>query len=215
MSPAEMLDRLVADEMRAALGSAVIGREIIVLDQTGSTNDAILQIATPDSKEGLVLFAEHQTAGRGQRGNRWESAAGKGLWFSILLRPRIEINRSPLLTAWAAETISEAIENEFSLKTAIKLPNDVQIDGRKVAGVLVEMRAREKAPHSAIVGIGINVNQALEDFPKELQSRAISLAIALGRSAKARIRRGEQVDRQNFAIALLRNLDRSYRERFG
>jgi BirA family biotin operon repressor/biotin-[acetyl-CoA-carboxylase] ligase len=205
MSPAETLDRFVADEMRAALGSAVIGREIIVLDQTGSTNDAILQIAPPNSSEGLVLFAEHQTAGRGQRGNRWESAAAKGLWFSILLRPRIEINRSPLLIAWAAELISEAIENEFSLKTTIKLPNDVQIDGRKVAGVLVEMRAREKAPHSAIVGIGINVNQTLEDFPKELQSRVISLAIALGR----------RVDRQNFAIALLRNLDRSYRERFG
>jgi BirA family biotin operon repressor/biotin-[acetyl-CoA-carboxylase] ligase len=205
VSPAEMLDRFIADEMRAALGGAVIGREIILLDQTGSTNDAILQIATPDSKEGLVLFAEHQTAGRGQRGNRWESAAAKGLWFSILLRPRIEINRSPLLTAWAADTISEAIENEFSLKTTIKLPNDVQIDGRKVAGVLVEMRAHEKAPYLAIVGIGINVNQAVEDFPKELQSRAISLAIALGR----------QVDRRNFAIALLRNLDRSYRERFG
>jgi BirA family transcriptional regulator, biotin operon repressor / biotin---[acetyl-CoA-carboxylase] ligase len=205
MSPAEMLERLAADEMQAALGSAVIGREIIVLDQTGSTNDVVLQIATPNSGEGLVLFAEHQTAGRGQRGNRWESAAAKGLWLSILLRPGIEINRSPLLTAWAAETISEAIENEFSLKTTIKLPNDVQIDGRKVAGVLVEMRAHEKALHSAIVGIGINVNQALEDFPKELQSRAISLAIALGR----------QVDRQNFAIALLRSLDRSYRERFG
>ena len=204
MSPAEMLERLVADEMRAALGSVLIGREIIVLDQTGSTNDAILQIATPDSKEGLVLFAEHQTAGRGQRGNRWESAAGKGLWFSILLRPGIEINRSPLLTAWAAETISGAIENELSLKTTIKLPNDIQIDRRKVAGVLVEMRAHEKARHSAIVGIGINVNQTLEDFPKDLQSRAISLAIALGR----------QVDRQTFAIVLLRSLDRSYRERF-
>ena len=204
MFPPEMLERLAADEMQAALGSAVIGREIIVLDQTGSTNDAILQIATPDSKEGLVLFAEHQTAGRGQRGNRWESAAGKGLWFSILLRPGIEINRSPLLTAWAAETISGAIENELSLKTTIKLPNDIQIDRRKVAGVLVEMRAHEKARHSAIAGIGINVNQTLEDFPKELQWRAISLAIALGR----------QVDRQNFAIALLRDLDRSYRERF-
>jgi len=204
MFPPEMLERLAADEMQAAIGSAVIGREIIVLDQTGSTNDAILQIATPDSKEGLVLFAEHQTAGRGQRGNRWESAAGKGLWFSILLRPGIEINRSPLLTAWAAETISGAIENELSLKTTIKLPNDIQIDRRKVAGVLVEMRAHEKARHSAIVGIGINVNQTLEDFPKDLQSRAISLAIALGR----------QVDRQTFAIALLRSLDRSYRERF-
>ena len=205
MFPPEILERLAADEMQAALGSAVIGREIIVLDQTGSTNDAILQIATPDSKEGLVLFAEHQTAGRGQRGNRWESAAGKGLWFSILLRPGIEINRSPLLTAWAAETISGAIENELSLKTTIKLPNDIQIDRRKVAGVLVEMRAHEKARHSAIVGIGINVNQTLEDFPKDLQSRAISLAIALGR----------QVDRQSFAIVLLRSLDRSYRERFG
>src|SRR6266699_2862937 len=204
MSPAEMLEQLAADEMRATLYSAIIGREIIVLDQTGSTNDAILQIATPDSEEGLVLFAEHQMAGRGQRGNRWESAAAKGLWFSILLRPGIEINRSPLLTSWAAETISGTIENEFSLKTTIKLPNDVQIDGRKVAGVLVEMRAQEKAPYLAIAGIGINVNQSPEDFPRELQSRAISLAMALDR----------QVNRQKFAIALLRNLDRSYRERF-
>ena len=204
MSPPEMLERLAAEEMRAALGNAVIGREIIVLDQTRSTNDAILQFATLGSREGLVLFAEHQTAGRGQRGNRWESAAGKGLWFSILLQPRIEINRSPLLTAWAAASISGAIENELSLKTTIKLPNDVQIDDRKVAGLLVEMRALERAPHLAVTGIGINVNQALEDFPKDLQSRAISIAMALGRP----------VDRQSFAVAVLRALDRTYRERF-
>ena len=151
-----------------------------------------------------MLFAEHQTAGRGQRGNRWESAARKGLWFSILLRPEIDINNSPRLTTWAAEGISKAIRNEFSLKTTIKLPNDVEIDGRKVAGVLVEMRAQEKAPHLAIVGIGINVNQSLEDFPKELQSRAISLAMALGR----------QVDRQKFAVAVLRKLDRTYAKSF-
>jgi len=200
-----MLDGLVAEELQADLGSAVIGREIIVLKQTSSTNDAILQIATADSNEGLVLFAEHQTAGRGQRGNRWESAAGKGLWFSILLRPRIDLASSPQLTAWAAEAISGAIENEFSLTATIKLPNDVQIDECKVAGILVEMRAQKNAPHLAIAGIGVNVNQSREDFPKELQSRAISLAMA----------RGKQVDRQKFAIALLRNLDRTYRELFG
>ncbi|PYJ51775.1 MAG: biotin--[acetyl-CoA-carboxylase] ligase [Verrucomicrobia bacterium] len=200
----EASDRLIVNEMRADLGTTVIGREIIVLEQTGSTNDAILRIATSNSKEGLVLFAEHQTEGRGQRGNRWESAAGKGLWFSILLQPRIDINNSPRLTTWAAEAISDLIQNEFSLKATIKLPNDVEIDGRKVAGVLVEMRAQEKAPHLAIAGIGINVNQSLEDFPRELQIRAISLAMALDR----------QVNRQKFAIALLRNLDRSYRERF-
>src|SRR6266481_2559201 len=204
MFRADMLDRLAADELQAHLGGAVIGHRIIVLEQTGSTNDAILQIANANSKEGLVVFAEHQTTGRGQRGNRWESTAGKGLWFSILLRPKIDLTNSPQLTAWAAEGISKAIRNEFSLKTTIKLPNDVEIDGRKVAGVLVEMRAQENAPHLAIAGIGINVNQSLEDFPKELQGRAISLAMALDR----------QVDRRKFAIALLRNLDRSYRERF-
>jgi len=100
---------LVAGELQAELGSGVIGREIIVLEQTGSTNDAILQIANANSKEGLVVFAEHQTAGRGQRGNRWESAAGKGLWFSILLRPKIDLASSPQLTAWAAEAVSGAI----------------------------------------------------------------------------------------------------------
>jgi BirA family biotin operon repressor/biotin-[acetyl-CoA-carboxylase] ligase len=204
MFPAEKIDWLIAAELRAGLSSAVIGREIIVLEQTGSTNDAILQVANANPNEGLVVFAEHQTAGRGQRGNRWESAAGKGLWFSILLRPKIDLSNSPRLTAWAAEAISGAIQNEFSLKPTIKLPNDVQIDGRKVAGVLIEMRAQEKAAHLAVAGIGVNVNQSREDFPRELQSRAISLAMALGR----------QVDRQSLAIALLRNLDRTYREKF-
>ena len=84
------------------------------------------------------------------------------------------------------------------------MPNDVQLNGRKVAGVLVEMRAQDKAPHLAVVGIGINVNQCRDDFPAELQDSAISLAMALGR----------QVDRQNFAVALLRNLDLTYREKF-
>jgi BirA family transcriptional regulator, biotin operon repressor / biotin---[acetyl-CoA-carboxylase] ligase len=200
-----MLDGLVAEELEANLGSAVIGREIIVLEQTVSTNDAILQIAHANPKEGLVVFAEHQTAGRGQHGNRWESAAGKGLWFSILLRPQIDLASSPRLTAWAAEAISNAIQDEFSLTPTIKLPNDVQIDGRKVAGVLVEMRAQEKAAHLVVAGIGVNVNQSREDFPRKLQNKAISLAMALGR----------QVDRQSFAIALLRYLDLTYRARFG
>src|SRR5438046_3442548 len=181
MFPAEILDRLVAEELEGHFSRATIGRRIIVLEQTSSTNDAILQVATANSNQGLVLFAEHQTAGRGQRGNRWESAAGKGLWFSILLRPKIQINDSGQLTIWAIETISDVIRTEFSIEPAIKLPNDVQLHRRKVAGVLVEMRAQEKAPHLAVVGIGINVNQSMEDFPPELQDSAISLARAFNR----------------------------------
>jgi BirA family biotin operon repressor/biotin-[acetyl-CoA-carboxylase] ligase len=205
MFPVEILDRLVAGELEAQFSGAAIGWQIIVLEQTASTNDAILQIATANSNEGLVLFAEHQIAGRGQRGNRWESAAGKGLWFSILLRPEIPMGDSGRLTIWSIQAISDMIRTEFSLEPKIKLPNDVQVRGRKVAGVLVEMRAQEKAPHLAVVGIGINVNQSVEDFPPELQSRAISLAMALGRP----------VDRQKLAAVVLRTLDRTYREQFG
>ncbi|PYJ37121.1 MAG: biotin--[acetyl-CoA-carboxylase] ligase [Verrucomicrobia bacterium] len=204
MFQAESVDQLIAGELQAHFACAIIGRQIIVLEQTGSTNDAILRVATPSSKEGLVLFAEHQTAGRGQRGNRWESVAAKGLWFSILLRPKISVNDSAQLTIWAIEAISDVIRTELSLQPAIKLPNDIQVHGRKVAGVLVEMRAQEKAPHLAIVGIGINVNQSLQDFPRELQSRAISLAMALQ----------QPVDRQKFAVAVLQNLDRTYQARF-
>ena len=208
MSTIEKLDRLTADQLQAALPGAIIGRKSIVFEQTGSTNDAIWRVASTDSlpsiPEGLVVFAERQTAGRGQRGNRWESAAGKGLWFSILLRPEIQISDSGRLTIWAIEAIADAIRIEFGLEPAIKLPNDVQLFGHKVAGVLVEMRAQNNAPHLAVVGIGINVNQCRDDFPTELQDRATSLAMALGR----------QVDRQNFAVALLRNLDLTYREKF-
>jgi BirA family biotin operon repressor/biotin-[acetyl-CoA-carboxylase] ligase len=215
MSQAETVDRLIAGELQAHFASATIGRQIIVLEQTSSTNDAILQLAThqgaavsspPSSlvNEGLVLFAERQTAGRGQRGNRWESAAGKGLWFSILLRPGIQVNDSGRLTIWAMESVCDVIRTEFALEPAIKLPNDVLLCGRKVAGVLGEMRAQEKAPHLAIVGIGINVNHSVKDFPPELQNRAISLAMALHRP----------IDRQQLVVAILRNLNRTYREKF-
>ena len=208
MSTAEGLDRLIPDQLTAALPETVIGGEIIVLEQVGSTNDVIFQIGLQHgpsfATEGLVVFAEHQTAGRGQHGNRWESMAGKGLWFSILLQPDIQLRDSGRLTIWAVETISDVIRTEFGVEPLIKLPNDVQVYGRKVAGVLVEMRAQEKAPHLAVVGIGINVNQSRDDFPVELQGRAISLAMASGR----------QVDRQKFAVAVLRNLDLTYREKF-
>jgi BirA family biotin operon repressor/biotin-[acetyl-CoA-carboxylase] ligase len=196
------IDKLNADDLRAGIGECTIGREIIVLEETTSTNDAIWQRATPVTPEGLVIFAERQTAGRGQRGNHWESIAGKGLWLSILLRPKIAPAQSTRLTAWAAKSVAETISEEFSLCPMVKPPNDIYLDKKKLAGVLVEMRAQKNAPHLAIAGIGINVNHAPKDFSTKLRSRAISLAQALRR----------HVDRVGFAIALLRKLDSTYHD---
>jgi BirA family transcriptional regulator, biotin operon repressor / biotin---[acetyl-CoA-carboxylase] ligase len=193
-------DALSADKLRADLDSAIIGHDIVVLDEATSTNDSVLERTSTTTTEGLAVFAERQTAGRGQRNNFWESATGKGLWFSILLRPKIDIGASPQLAEWAARTVADTISKEFSLPATVRLPNDVVVAGKKIAGVLVEMRAQQSAPHIAIVGIGVNVNHRAEDFSEEVRTRAISLAMALDR----------QVDRHQFAVALLRNLDRSY-----
>src|SRR5438045_7963452 len=180
MSTVSKLRRLIAEQLKAELPSgAVIGREIIITEQTSSTNEAVSRVESTDDlpsiPEGLVVFAGHQTAGRGQRGNRWESTASKGLWFSILLRPEIPLSNSGWLTIWAIEAISDVIRSEFGLEPAIKFPNDVQLDEHKVAGVLVEMRAQDKAPHLAVVGMRINVNKFRGDFAAELQVNAISL----------------------------------------
>jgi BirA family biotin operon repressor/biotin-[acetyl-CoA-carboxylase] ligase len=195
-------DRLRAGKLR---GGFIIGRDVVVLEQTESTNDVIRQMATGDWPEGLCVFAEEQTAGRGQRGNKWESAAGKGLWFSILLRPKIDIRESARLTTWVASTIAATLRSEFELAAEVRLPNDIYIGKRKIAGVLVEMRAQSGAPHVAIVGVGVNVNHTPSDFSEELREHATSVAI---------VRRG-RLDRHLLALALLRNLDRTYLELFG
>ena len=194
-------DRLSAQELRAELGPGTIGRQIIVLEETTSTNDVVWQMAKDGAPEGIVVFAEQQSAGRGQRGNTWESAAGKGLWFSVLLRPKTAISDPVQLAQQTAQIVATTIQSEFHLPATVTPPNDIYIENRKVAGVLVEMRAQPKAPHLAVLGVGVNVNQMPHDFSEELRERATSLVIA---------RRGP-VDRTSFAVALLRNLDPLYR----
>lgn len=201
-SEMDFTDRLNARELSSSLGKGVIGSRIIVLESTRSTNDFLRRMLTPELPEGLVIFAEEQTAGRGQRGNRWASAPYLGLWFSILLRPRLRPTESARLTQWAAQTIAATVQEEFQLEPAIKAPNDVYLNRRKIAGVLVETKAGKGNEWTAIVGIGVNVNQFENDFPAELREQAGSLAMALG----LRLSRGA------FAVALLRQLDRTWRE---
>src|SRR5215217_2530083 len=176
MSPAEALDRLNAEELRFACARQRIGNRVEVRTEVTSTNDAVLEMAS-ENDEGLVIFAESQTAGRGQYGKNWVSAPHKGLWFSILLRPKIAADGAPRLTSWAAHSVAATIHEQFSLSVNVKPPNDVFVGQRKVAGVLLEMRAVASASHLGILGIGINVNQRPDDFPEELRQQAGSLAM--------------------------------------
>ena len=198
MSPADPLD---ADKLSAALAGQLIGNRVVVLEETTSTNDIVAQLAA-ESAEGLAVFAERQTAGRGQYGRRWDSAAGKGLWLSVLLRPQIAVADSSKLTDLLANAVASAIANSTGLTPVIKPPNDVYVGGRKIAGVLVEMRVEAKGSYCAVAGVGVNVNHALADFPPELRETAGSLASCLGR----------EVDRHQFAVALLRELETRYQE---
>ena len=192
-------DRLVAAKLREALGKSVVGCRIIVLESTGSTNEFLRRMLSPQLPEGFIVFAEHQSAGRGQRGNRWASAPHLGLWFSVLLRPRIPLTVSVSLTNWASRAIMTTIQCKTGLAAMIKPPNDVFVGDRKVAGVLVETKAGAGVAFDAIIGIGVNMNQTADDFPLELRSRAGSLAMALG----------QQLSRTDFAIALLLELERT------
>lgn len=193
------VDPLDAQVLSAALANQRIGNRLLVLDAVTSTNDVAAQLA-PTSDEGLVVLAERQTAGRGQYGRRWESAAQKGLWLSVLLRPEIPIGESSRLTDLLAQVIATTIDESLGIAASIKPPNDLYIGGRKIAGVLVEMRVERGGGYCAIAGMGVNVNHSPAAFPPELRENAGSLALAAGRP----------VDRAEFVIALLRNLDRRY-----
>lgn len=187
----EVSDRLSATELRAALEN-----EIVIVDETESTNDLVWAEFERGAREGFVLFAEHQTKGRGQYGRRWESAPYLGLWFSILLWPALTLRDSPKLTSTLAETVAAAIADETGCDPIIKPPNDIYISGRKVAGVLIEGRTAGDGNYVAVAGIGINVNQTLADFPGELRDTAGSLAMAMGK----------KVSREKLAIRLLQRL---------
>jgi BirA family biotin operon repressor/biotin-[acetyl-CoA-carboxylase] ligase len=194
-------DALHADDLLARLGKTkVIGRDIRVFEQTTSTNDVIEKLARDGVKEGVVVFAESQTRGRGRLGRKWISPSHKGLWFSILLRPDLRPQETTQLTVASATALHRAIESEIGLKPEIKWPNDILICGKKVAGILTELSAELDKIRYVILGIGIDVNQDANEFPAELKKIATSL----------KIEAGETISRAELATAILRELDKDY-----
>jgi len=153
-----------------------------VLAQTTSSNDELLrlgELGEVNAPHGMLLFAERQTAGRGQFHRPWASEEPLGLWFSLLLRMEISDASIPSLSAFAAVALAETLKELGFPEARIKAPNDLYLLGKKIAGILVETRTG-KSPF-AVVGIGLNVNQRMEDFPEELRKSASSLQIASGK----------------------------------
>src|SRR6185369_11909398 len=163
-------DLLHADELASRLGKTrVVGRDIHVFQETTSTNDIIEKFARDGVKEGVVVFAESQTRGRGRLGRKWNSPAKKGLWFSLLLQPELRPHETTQLTVASATALRRAIEAQTGLEPEIKWPNDILIRGKKVAGILTEMNAEVDRVKYVIVGIGVDVNLNARDFPPDLK----------------------------------------------
>jgi BirA family biotin operon repressor/biotin-[acetyl-CoA-carboxylase] ligase len=192
--------RLDASSLTAGLpASRIVGREILVFEETSSTNDLAARAGRDGAAEGIVIFAETQRAGRGRLGRVWNSPPRQSLLCSVLLRPRAPRDQWPALTFCAALAVAEAAEELTGSPAAIKWPNDVFLQGRKISGILLETH-QSPAPGFVVMGIGINVLQSAADFPPGLRSPAGSLSMA----ATA------PISREAAAICVLRRLDRHY-----
>lgn len=156
-------------------GAGALGGPLVHLEVVGSTNDHARELALAGAPHGTVVVAEQQTAGRGRQGRVWSAPAGRALTFSALVRPGpTGFEALPLAVAVA---VCEACEALVPVACTIKWPNDVWVDGRKVAGVLIEARPQDGW---AVVGIGLNVDTPFEEFPEELRDSAASLRTATG-----------------------------------
>ena len=199
-------DVLHADDVLSRLGATeVIGRDIRVFQETTSTNDIVDKLARDGVKEGVAVFAECQTRGRGRLGRKWVSPPGKGLWFSVLLRPKLLPEQVTRLTIASGTALARAIQNQTDLRLEIKWPNDILVGGKKVAGILTELTAELDRVHYVVLGIGVDVNLNSSDFPADLRECVTSLKIA----------RGQSMDRAALASAILRELDHDYRRAVG
>jgi BirA family transcriptional regulator, biotin operon repressor / biotin---[acetyl-CoA-carboxylase] ligase len=191
-TPLPALDRdRLCDALR---GGCLIGRSIQIFAETASTNDLAREAGEAGAAEGLVFFAETQRAGRGRRGRAWSSPAGRGLWFSVLLRPRAPRDRWPRLTLLAARALIESLA-ELGVSANWKWPNDVVVGAGKLAGILVEATSQ-----FAVLGIGLNVRQRPDDFSDEWRARALSVEMITGSG----------IEREALAAAILSQLDRLY-----
>jgi BirA family biotin operon repressor/biotin-[acetyl-CoA-carboxylase] ligase len=175
----EIPDVLNEATIAPLLATGELGRRIHAYDELESTNDEAHRLADAGALHGEVVIAEDQTKGRGRKGRSWIAPKGLGLTTSVVLRPALPASRAPELTIVAAVAVCEAVR-ELGAAARIKWPNDVECRGRKLAGLLTELRAENERIRHAILGVGLNVSLEARDLPEELRDRATSLLIETG-----------------------------------
>jgi BirA family biotin operon repressor/biotin-[acetyl-CoA-carboxylase] ligase len=190
-------DTLESTAIQALLKTERLGQTIHYMESCPSTQIVAHQLAQEHAPDGTVVLTEEQTAGRGRMARKWHSAAGKGIWMSVILRPDVVPQKAPQFTLVAAVAAVRAIEQVTGLKPEIKWPNDVLIKGKKCTGILTELQSDADGIQALIIGIGLNVNQVPLDFDPEVQDIATSL----------KMESGEEVDRRKLVSALLQFLE--------
>lgn len=180
-----MSDELSPATIESAL-RGVLGRPLRCFDEIGSTNTEALAWAREGAPEGALVVTNHQTQGRGRWGRSWSSAPGQLLQFSLVLRPEMAPGQLGLVTTALGVACAEAIERATGLEPTIKWPNDVRVDGRKVAGILAETELSGASVEVVIAGMGINVGWTEAEIPTEVRGTATSLRVATGDEAPSR-----------------------------
>lgn len=194
-------DLLLPDEIQIGLDTEIIGKEMHYYPSVNSTNREAKALAYHGASDGTIVVAEEQGNGKGRLDRNFYSPRGKGIWFSIILRPKFLPHDAPKCTLMAAVAVAEAMKR-FNLKAEIKWPNDIMFDGRKIVGILTEITGELGKITYIVVGIGINVNISREEFPKEIRDVAASLSEM----------NGEDLARADFFRAVLEEFDKLYRE---
>lgn len=192
-------DLLLPEILRPLLRGTIFDASLHHFYKVGSTNTAAMTAAAEGAPEGSVFVAEEQTAGRGRGSNSWQSPRSTGIYCSVILRPALPPSDILVLSLAAGLAVQAAIQQIDSRVSAdLKWPNDLLVEGKKLCGILAEMNAEATRVRYIVVGIGINVNQA--DFPKELAATSLRLAT------------GSEWSRVELTAALLKSLDREYRQ---
>ena len=177
---AQKTDYIKASEISDNLNTKYIGQSLYVFNEVSSTNTVAKFLSMHNIDDGTVIISEKQTKARGRSGKAWESPIG-GVWLSIVLNPHVDHTKLPLITLATGVAVAKTLEKIGVENPEIKWPNDIMINGKKVCGILTEAVTKFNTIESVIIGVGIDANLDIEEFPEELKSGTTTLEKELGR----------------------------------